>query len=200
VLVWEDAFGGTALDRLSWNALSEPRRDALSTPDAVTVRNGLLTITTWTGTEVEALYGYFEARIRFNTAPGNWCAFWLVADTVGTPLGDPGTAGVEIDVVEHRVTDQGGWDALRDMVALVQGEWHTYGVLWTETGYTFYVDEAPLWTTAAALSHRPEYLLLTCEVEDASWAGFVPPAGYGARTTSAARMEVDWVRAWQRLQ
>jgi beta-glucanase (GH16 family) len=238
VLVWEDAFGGTALDRLSWNALSEPRRDALSTPDAVTVRNGLLTITTWTGTDgvhrtgflttsgkVEARYGYFEARIRFSTAPGNWCAFWLVADTVGTPLGDPGTAGVEIDVVEHRVTDQGGWDALRDMVALnlnwdgydehkktaqrvvalpggarVQGEWHTYGVLWTETGYTFYVDEAPLWTTAAALSHRPEYLLLTCEVEDASWAGFVPPAGYGARTTSAARMEVDWVRAWQRLQ
>jgi beta-glucanase (GH16 family) len=235
VLVWEDTFSGTALDRGAWNALEDFRNDALSTLDAVTVRNGLLTITTYTGADgvhrtgfldtsrkVEARCGYFEARIRFNSAPGNWCAFWLVADTVGTPLGNPGVAGVEIDVVEHRVTDPGGWDELRDMVALnlnwdgydqhkknaqhvtpladgapVQGEWHVFSVLWTATGYTFYVDDAPLWTTAAALSHRPEYLLLTCEVADGSWAGFVPAAGYGTRATSVARMEVDWVRAWQ---
>jgi beta-glucanase (GH16 family) len=236
-LVFEDDFPGTALGA-AWNALAEPRIDALSTPEAVRVAGGLLTITTYTGADglhrsgflttegnFEARYGYFEARIRFHTAPGNWCAFWLANATIGDPLGDPGTAGVEIDIVEHRVTDQGGFDALRDMVALnlnwdgydenkknvqrvvplpdgspIQGEWHVYGVLWTEAGYTFYVDGLPLWTTAAAISHRPEDVRLTCEVDDGGWAGFVPAAGYGTQATSTARMEVDWVRVWQRVQ
>lgn len=233
-LVFEEEFLGDALDPARWNALDEPRRDARSTPDAVEVGGGVLTVTTFTEAgvhktgfltsegKVEARYGFFEARIRFNASPGGWCAFWLAAPTIGTPLGDPGRAGVEIDVVEHRATDAGGWDALADMVALnlnwdgydenkknvqrvlalpngapVQGEWHTYAVLWTETGYTFYVDDMALWTTAAALSHRPQDLRLTCEVEDASWAGFVPDGGYGSRAASVTRMEVDWVRVWQ---
>jgi beta-glucanase (GH16 family) len=118
-LVFEDDFQGTALGP-AWNALSEPRRDALSTPQAVAVSGGVLTVTTFTGTDgvhrtgflttegnVEARRGYFEARIRFNTSPGSWCAFWLATATIGDPLGDPATAGVESDVVEHRVTDPG---------------------------------------------------------------------------------------------
>jgi beta-glucanase (GH16 family) len=233
-LVFEDQFGGVALDRTRWAAANEPRRDAVSTPDAVTVSGGILTVTTYTSGGVhrtgflttqglfQARYGYFEARIRFNDSPGSWCSFWLASPTIGTPLGDPGTAGVEIDVVEHRVTDDGGWTALADMVALnlnwdgydenrkndqrvvalpdgsrVQGAWHTYGVLWTPTGYTFYVDAKPLWSPAGPVSNRPQDLRLTCEVEDASWAGYVPPGGYGSRASSVTRMEVDWVRAWQ---
>jgi beta-glucanase (GH16 family) len=234
-LVWADEFDGVGLDTGNWTASDEQRRDALSTPAAVRVRNGVLQITTHTGADgvhrtgflstegkFEALFGYFAARIRFNDAPGAWCAFWLTSPTIGNPIGDPGQAGVEIDVVEHRATDQGGWDELRDMVALnlnwdgydenkqnvqrvlplpdgspVQGEWHTFSVLWTSTGYTFYVDERPLWTTAAAISLRPEDMRLTCEVADASWAGYVPPAGYGSLATSTTRMEVDWVRVWQ---
>jgi len=235
VLVWADEFNGSGLDASKWTASSGQRGDALSTPAAVAVRGGLLEITTYTGADgvhrtgflstegnFETLFGYFAARIRFHDAPGSWCAFWLSAPTIGNPLGDPGRAGVEVDVVEHRATDQGGWDQLRDMVALnlnwdgydqnkknvqrvlplpdaspVQGEWHTYGVLWTATGYTFYVDDRPLWTTAAAVSLRPEDLRLTCEVDDGGWAGYVPRSGYGSLSTSTARMEVDWVRVWQ---
>jgi beta-glucanase (GH16 family) len=233
-LVLEDQFSGTRLDPSVWTALSAPRLDAVSTPAAIQVGDGLLTVTTFTqggrhftgfvNTEgkFEARYGYFEARIRFNSQPGSWCAFWLAAPTIGKPIGDPARAGGEIDVVEHRVTDQGGWDELRDMVAValnwdgydsnrknvgrvvalpdgsrVQGEWHTYSVLWTPTGYTFYVDGRSLWTTDAALSHRAQDVQLTCEVEDGSWAGFVPAGGYGPLATSDARMEVDWVRGWQ---
>lgn len=233
-LVFADEFDGTVLDTTVWTPLEEQRRDALSTADAAAVRNGLLTVTTWTerGThytgflstagKFEARYGYFEARIRFHSSPGSWCAFWLLSPSVGVPLGDPGTAGTEIDVVEHRVTDQSGWDALADMVAFninwdgydehwknvqrvvalpdgapVQGVWHTYGVLWTETEYTFYVDHVPLWTTSTAVSHRAQDLRLTCEVDDATWAGDVPTGGYGSRATSVTKMEVDWVRAWQ---
>lgn len=233
-LVLAEEFDGEALDTSLWTPFEGERRDALATADALEVRDGVLTVTTftegglhhsgflYTEGKFAARYGYFEARIRFVTSPGTWCAFWLLSPTVGIPLGDPGTAGTEIDVVEHRVTDQSGWDDLADMVALninwdgydenkktvqavlplpdgspIQGEWHTYGVLWTETGYTFYVDEMALWTTQAAVSHVPHDVRLTCEVEDASWAGYVPAEGYGSRETSVTRMEVDWVRGWQ---
>jgi beta-glucanase (GH16 family) len=233
-LVWQDEFDGGALDPRRWTPLSRTRLDSVATPQAVSVHDGELVLTTYTqdGTHhtgfltttglFQAQYGYFEARIRFQDAPGSWCAFWISDDSVGNPLGDPGKAGVEIDVVEHRATDQGGWDALKDMVALnlnwdgydehkktlqkvtalpngapIQGNWHVYSVLWTETGYTFYVDGMQLWTQDSPVSHRPEDLRLTCEVDDGSWAGYVPKGGYGSRDQSTTRMEVDWVRVWQ---
>jgi beta-glucanase (GH16 family) len=233
-LAWEDAFGGTALDLHRWSPQVGPRRDYRMTPDAAQVKDGLLTITTYTqdGTHrsafltteglFEAVYGYFEARIRFLDAPGEWCAFWLFSPTNGDPQGDPATAGVEIDVVEHRVTDQGGWTALKDMVALnlnwdgygasmknqqrvtalpgnapVQGAWHTYGVLWTESAYVFYVDGAQVWSSSGPISRRAEAIQLTCEVQDRSWAGNVPPGGFGSRAASTTGMQVDWVRVWQ---
>lgn len=233
-LAWQDDFDGAALDASRWTALSGPRRSGVLTPAAVSVAGGLATLTTFTEGGVHktaflssegkfaARYGYFEARIRFHDAPGAWCAFWLSTITVDDGVGDPGNNGVEIDVVEHRVTDAGGWDELADMVALnlnwdgygpdkktaqlvthlpdgapVQGEWHTYGVLWTEAGYVFYVDGRELWRPDAPVSHVAEDVRLTCEVSDGEWAGFVPPGGYGTLATSTTKMEVDWVRAWQ---
>lgn len=81
--------------------------------------------------------------------------------------------------------------------AKVQGEWHTYSVLWTPTGYVYYVDGRQLWTPDAPVSQIPEDLRLTCEVSDGDWAGFVPRGGYGTPATSTTRMDVDWVRVWQ---
>lgn len=233
-LAWADEFDGATLDPARWAALTGVRRDAVMDPASARVGGGVLTMTTFTeggrhhtaflSTEGRFMttFGYFEARIRFSDAPGEWCAFWLYSPTNGVPLGDPATAGVEIDVVEHRVVDQGGWTALRDMVALnlnwdgygddrknaqrvvalpdggpVQGTWRTFGVLWTEEGYTFYADGAVLWTTAEAISRAPEAIHLTCEVEDGTWAGDVPPGGYGTRASSTTGMQVDWVRVWQ---
>jgi beta-glucanase (GH16 family) len=50
----------------------------------------------------EQQYGYFEARVKFNSSPGQWSAFWLQSPTLGNPVGDPATAGVAMDVAEHR--------------------------------------------------------------------------------------------------
>lgn len=234
-LVWEDDFDGTTLDPSRWTAEVGPRREYEMTPDSAQVNDGLLTIRTYTdagGTHhsafltteghFQAALGYFEARIRFEDSPGEWCAFWINSPTNGDPLGDPADAGVEIDVVEHRVTDQGNWTALRDMSAMnlnwdgygdhmqnrqkvaglpnsgpIQGVWRTFGVLWTGTSYTFFVDGMALWSPTDAISRHPETIQLTCEVQDASWAGDVPPGGYGSREASTTGMQVDWVRVWQ---
>ena len=232
-LVWSDEFDGTTLDATRWSALTTARRDAVNTPDAVAVSGGSLVITTYTDSGVhhtgfvasdgkfEVTYGYAEARIRLHGAPGSWCAFWLNSPTNGTPLDDPGAAGTEIDVLEHRLVDQDGNDVSNiDAINVnwngygadhqdrqrtvsgspsLEGNWHTYGVLWTATGYTFYIDGNPVWTPGAdvPVSQRSEFLYLTCEVENQSWAGDIPPGGYGGLGASTATMEVDWVRVWQ---
>jgi beta-glucanase (GH16 family) len=233
-LAWHDEFDGSALDAATWTPDTNVRRNATNTPDAVAVTDGTLSITTYTDAgvhrtgflttdgKVMLTYGYFEARIRFSDAPGEWCAFWLQSPTNGVPLGDPAHAGVEIDLVEHRVTDQTGahfgdyiaqnlnWDGYDDAhrqnrnhvtqlpkAAPVQGAWHTYAVLWTPTSYVFYVDGFPLWSIADAVSQRSESIQLTCEVEHHTWAGDIPAGGYGARAASTTKLDVDWVRVWQ---
>lgn len=126
-----------------------------------------------------------------------------------------------MDIFEHRHFDDHGYD-MRDVVqvginwdgfdqdwkrenlvvAHPAGEplsyaWHTYAGLWTPERVTYYIDETPVFSTSRAVSRRPESLYLTCEVRDGSWAGFIPPGGYGPRASSSTRMEVDWVRVWQ---
>ena len=234
-LAWHDEFDGVALDTTRWTAMDRPWKGGVSTPDAIEVKDGVLTIRTWDdasgahltghlGTypgKFEATYGYFEARIRFHDSPGMWCSFFLYPPTYGQPIGDWGTAGVEIDTVEHRVVDGGGfdnsdlvqfglnWDGFgadwkmeHQVVGLpgrtrLYGEWRTYSTLWTPEGYVFYVDEVPLWSSSAALSHAATDLYLTCEVGDGGWAGSVPAGGYGSRDASSTWMDADWVRVWQ---
>ncbi|RME92420.1 MAG: glycosyl hydrolase family protein [Verrucomicrobia bacterium] len=137
-LAWADEFEGTALDPAKWNHRQPgPRRDAINTPDAVTVKDGILTITTWTegGKHYTGMIstaglfesgpGYYEARVRFADAPGMWSAWWLQTPTMGRPLGDPAKAGMEIDLFEHRAVNQAGKD-IADQVQHTL-HWDGYG-------------------------------------------------------------------------
>ncbi|MDX6708750.1 MAG: hypothetical protein QOI48_4596 [Solirubrobacteraceae bacterium] len=116
---WSEEFNGTSLDLARWGyRASGPRHDGTLTPDAVSVGAGALTIKTYTeasqhysgmiSTQVvaaagfEQTSGYFEARVKFNSRAGQWSAFWLQSPTMGNPMGDPATAGVEMDIAEHR--------------------------------------------------------------------------------------------------
>jgi len=232
-LSFEDTFQGTALDPSIWRVDTAPRRNAINTASAISVDNGFLTITTYTsgGTHYtgfidirnafHAAFGYWEARIKFQDTQGQWSAFWIESPTIGNPIGDPATAGAEIDIVEHRRVDGNGvdvsnkaqntlhWDGYgayhRSVGQLsnnptgtsLQGNFHTYGLLWTPDRYVYYVDGIQVWTTNQAVSHRSEYMLLTSEVENNSWAGHIPTGGYGSLATSTTKMTVNWVRVWE---
>lgn len=233
-VVWEDNFDNDTLDTQKWFVSTKVRDFAQQTGDAIKVSQGALHIRTFTeneqhytgflstqGGRFNPTYGYFEARIKFLGAPGEHCAFWLQSPEVGKHIGDNGSAGMEIDVVEHRLVSAKNkpidnllsmnlhWDGYASAHQSAGGKWeapgslnntwHTYGLLWTEQGYTFYLDDVERWHSRSAVSHGPEYLLLTCEVKQAGWAG-TPPArrsGYGNREDSSVGMAVDWVRAWQ---
>jgi beta-glucanase (GH16 family) len=162
--------------------------------------------------------GYYEARINFHTTPGMWSAFWLQSPGMHPYSGvkDPAVNGTEIDIQEHRANDGnvndvhsalhwGGYEADHSTVnhhegmgsAMGNDQWHTLAVLWTDSSYTFYLDDTPYWTTSSAVSNALEYIILSSEVEDNSWAGDIPAGGYGTLATSVTNMQVDYVRLYQ---
>jgi beta-glucanase (GH16 family) len=227
-LKWADEFDGTQLDTAKWiHWLPGKRRQAMNVPEAVTVRDGLLTIATYTEggkhftgmistkDKYEASYGYYEARIQWADAPGQWAAFWSQSPTMGKPVGDVATAGMEIDFVEHREVDHEGkriagkanftlhWDGygkdhkgkghMTPELGLDKG-FHIYGFEWTESAYRFYIDGKLRWEVKEPISKRPQFIILSSEVESGAWSHTIPAGGYGDRTTSKTKLVVDYVR------
>jgi hypothetical protein len=45
----------------------------------------------------------------------------------------------------------------------------------------------------------PQFLLLTSESNIKGWNGERPAQGYGAKKASTNRFEIDWVKAWERV-
>jgi beta-glucanase (GH16 family) len=232
-LAWSDDFNGSKLDTTKWSHRGlGKRRHAVNVADAVTVQNGMLRITTYTtngrhhtgmiGTQgkFESNFGYYEARIRFEDSPGMWSAFWIQTPTMGQPIGDPAKAGMEIDILEHRVSNKAGknitgsvqhaihWDGYgsehqsrsqhtKDL-DLNQG-FHVFGFEWTPQEYRFFVDGNLTWS-CTPVSKRPQYIILSSEVQDNGWAGKIPSKGYGSKKSSRTNMQVDYVRYYKPRQ
>ena len=243
-LQWSDEFNGSSLNLSNWAYRPWPTEaDSHFTPNAVSVANGVLTMQVYTqnGTNYDGYiqsaqqntsgvytktlfdttYGYIEARMLFQTAPGEWNAFWMISTTVGNPVGQPQTAGTEIDVVEHNKGSQSSgdvssyyntaihWDGYGafakseshlngPVTGLGNGSWHKYGLLWTPASYQFYYDDVLVWTASPStpVSHRSEFLLLSSEIQNGSWAGNIPPGGYGAKDSMQTYFQVDYVRVY----
>jgi beta-glucanase (GH16 family) len=234
---FNDDFDGTSMDATKWaHRLSGVRYNATNTPNAVSVSGGLLTITTYTesGTNYTGMiatrnlttntdlfaqtHGYFEARMKFQSNPGQWSAFWLTSPIYGENVGNPALYGTEIDVVEHRRVNGSNSDISNKYLSSVHwdgygaehmqapltitpgglsnGTWHKYGLLWSSSGYQFYYDDVLQFTVNQAVSMRPEYMILSSEVRDANWAGTMPASGYGTLATSSTNVQVDYVRAY----
>ena len=160
-------------------------------------------------------YGYLESSIQFSTTAGMWSAFWLQSPNEGQFIGDTSASGAEIDICEHRKTDVNSVDISSYVQSTVHWDgygpyhqqfnsgnigsglgtgFHTYGLLWDSTNYSFLIDGAQAWGTTTAHSDRTELIQLSSEVQNASWAGVVPPGGYGDFLSSTTKMVLDYVR------
>lgn len=127
-------------------------------------------------------YGYFEARIRFETWQGHHGAFWLKSNNYLQAEHDPENAGAEIDIAEYFGSDrddefqhniywnpltgaddhpQFRWSYERERGAELSDEFHTFALLWTPDEYIFYVDGEETWRTSEGVSHAESYLLLS---------------------------------------
>ena len=120
-------------------------------------------------------HGYFECRCRLQSKDGWWSAFWIQSPIIGSSL-DTKKSGVEIDVMEsfkpgdiaaHNVFSGGyGLDKKRAYVGgrhVDESEWHTFGLLWDESGYTFYIDGVEDGKITDYPSETPEFILISTE-------------------------------------
>lgn len=137
-------------------------------------------------------HGYYECRCRLQQKEGWWCAFWIQSPIIGASL-DPRVSGVEIDIMEsfhpgkiaaHNVFTGGyGQDMKREKIGgmkLSEDQWHRFGLLWDETGYTFYVDGVEDGKIETHLTSRPEFILISTE-----------PIGYRSADHQPSRDAID---------
>ncbi|MGQ9730808.1 MAG: glycoside hydrolase family 16 protein [Candidatus Zipacnadales bacterium] len=201
-LVWNDEFDGRELDESKWEIPPDaPRRDGWWMQQAIRLDGkGHLVISTlkdgdrWvdgcvrTRGKFEHTFGYYVARIKLQTQPGHWSAFWLYNHSVGK-VGDEGRDGTEIDIYEKpwlddRVQHALHWDGYGEhhkstgkvvsVPGIMEG-WHTFALWWSPEEYIFYVDGQETWrTTAGGVCQVPLYIKLSDEI--GTWAGKIAQA------------------------
>jgi beta-glucanase (GH16 family) len=142
-------------------------------------------------------YGYFETQVALPVGQGLWPGFWMLSETQG--------AAEEIDVMESLGHNSNTtYSSLHYLPATPHigitftipvantAVMHTYGVLWTSTNLSFYVDDIKVASYINPGFHDPMYLLLCLQVGAAgSWPG--PP---NATTTFPSQMLIRYVRAY----
>jgi len=152
----------------------------------------------------QAKYGYYECRARMNKTIGPHVAFWLQTNTMGNENDNPADNGAEIDIFEyHKMTSNqvhhnihwNGYGAAhkqagtKAFVDNIEQDFHTFGLLWTDKEYIFYVDGKETWRTTEALSKIPEYIILSTEL-----------TGFGGNPTQGTYPDsviYDYVRVYQ---
>lgn len=121
-------------------------------------------------------YGYYEARVRFQTKNFWWSAFWTQSPTIGAAY-NPEFCGVESDIVENFVRGDltsgniyGGYgktfaeDARVRYPYTEDGKFHRFGMEWSETGYVFYFDGKQTARSDGPVSKVEQFILLSTEV------------------------------------
>lgn len=139
-------------------------------------------------------YGYFEMRAKFPLVSGAWPAFWLLPVDHSWPP--------ELDVVEQignstahftahsNASGSHTYQTINTTVANINTSFHTYGVLWTASTITWYLDGAAVGSVSTpADMHKPMYMLANLAM-----GGYWP--GNPAASTQSAQMHIDYIRAY----
>lgn len=152
-------------------------------------------------------YGYYECRCKFQKEPEvMWSAFWTQSPSIGARF-EPQWCGVESDIMEHFKVGEattgnifGGYGVQfkeegRIYYDINEEGWHYFGMNWHPDGYEFYCDGELVSCATENVSHVPQFILLTTEVQ-------------GYRTSKPIKVEgefkddafiVDFVRVFDRV-
>ena len=123
-------------------------------------------------------YGYYEVRVKFQTRPFWWSAFWIQSPNTGS-TSDPATSGVECDIIENFANGQltsggiyGGYgrDFKNDPARVYypyceDGEFHRVGLEWSSEGYVYYLDGKETARSTAPVSHTDQFIMLSTEIK-----------------------------------
>ncbi len=160
-------------------------------------------------------YGRIEARMKLPTGVGTWPAFWMLGDSIMEGVRWPECG--EIDIMEYVGFDPTViWGSIHSTAnnhvdetqktgsIEIEGEdrWHTYGILWEESGIKFYFETpdniyyevaAPEVRTAQNWPFDNQHFLLLNLAVGGMWGGLKGVDNAIFDTT----MEVDYVRVYK---
>ena len=168
------------------------------------------------GTRQKYTNGYFEITCRCSSGKGFWSAFWMQSDHSYEPeLSQGGVGGAEIDIFEAQEASRlpgllansvtstvycNGTDVLDDridrkrvgkfFVKDLYTEFHTFGCLWTESEYVFYIDgvESGRTSFGKGVSTASEEVIVSLEI----------PEEIKLSTDFTTEFVVDSVRIWNK--
>ncbi|WP_143305240.1 family 16 glycosylhydrolase [Chitinophaga vietnamensis] len=221
-LIWSDEFNGTSVDGNKWQFETGPgvnnEKEYYQAANA-TVSNGNLVITAkkesvngWPYTSARlntagrftTTYGRIEARIKLPSFQGQWPAFWMLGNNIGS-VGWPKCG--EIDIMEQVNTsntiygtihwDVNGHVSYGGNMASTPTDYHVYAVEWDPSSIRWYVDGTQ-YLTANILNninntgafHNPFFIILNLAV-----AGDFPGQTVDESKLPAS-MYVDYVRVY----
>jgi beta-glucanase (GH16 family) len=223
-LTFDDEFDGTTLDLTKWtpqDPWGRERNQELQAyvKDAFKVENGILTITaekrhaTYDGKDREytsgmmntlgkfsQCYGRFEIRCRLPSGRGLWPAFWMLPDPRSWPpeidvLEVLGHEPAKVYMTHHFLNDQhehkshgGSW-----VGPDFSKEFHEFAVEWSPERIVWYVDGVERYRSEDSIPNTKMYLLVNLAV-GGKW-----PKAPDEKTHFPARMEVDYVRVYEKL-
>ena len=158
----------------------------------------------------EQAKGYFEIRTTLQNVPGYWSAFWLMSGAVNN-IGNGASDGAEIDIFESfdlkggRINHAIHWDGYGEEgrglgresthPEVYDGKFHTFGLLWADDGYFFYIDGNLVesidtsWANFPGSCQEPSYLKITTEV--GTWAGYM------LKSYLPDQIKVDYVKVYK---
>lgn len=157
-------------------------------------------------------YGYYECRCKLQKKPGWWTAFWVQSPVIGC-CKDTAVAGIENDIMESfepgkiipHYNHHGGYGADHEHFICGKGAenldldaWHTFAMLWTENGYTFYIDGVEDGHWEGRASQIPQFILVSSEVNGYRTEAHAPTEE--AKAAVGDTFVVDYVRVFDAVE
>lgn len=163
-------------------------------------------------------YGKVEVRAKFDSVQGCWPAIWMMPKNGGT-----WPASGEIDIMEHLNYEGSVYQTLHytttngantsssahpnfaSVSDVDKTGWHTYGIEWTESGISFYLDGTKTGTFEKSLSanwpfddEENEFYLIIDQQIGGNWVEGAGDGGIDKTTLEelGAALEIDYVRVW----
>jgi beta-glucanase (GH16 family) len=162
--------------------------------------SGVITSVDNHGAGFSQQYGYFEMSAQFPSGLNTWPAFWLL----NTASKASGAGQGEIDVAEYIAnpafintirTTLHDWSqntapdfSWNQVTNPSDGNFHTYGMLWTAQSMTFYFDGTGYFSCPTpSIMHQPYYMLVDLGIGSGYPTNITPPVN---------DMIVQYVRAY----
>lgn len=205
-LVFSDDFDAGKIDEAKWNVIGAREvfsfvksgkggalRIGLKVKDDMIQYNTLAT-----RGKFSQQFGYFEASMRMNAGDGHAGTFRIITDDEKTPpsitASFHGTGKERVSPWARGVMESGFQDFRPDKpvgkFTDLSKKFHTYGILWTEKGFTWYMDGKAVHKLERKEFVRPMSLALTHRIEEQDRPRLVVKS-------LPDDVDVDWVKVWK---